>query len=101
MNNLSINQLARESGEQLNNSQLYQLKFYADSKDYKNKLFTFKVVSFIDCGRLLYRFESNGNHIRSVFLVYVNVSDGSLFSVPSDTEVLKIPFFMDCDKKRR
>jgi len=101
MNNLSINQLAHESGEQLNNSQLYQLKFYADSEIYKNKLFTFKVVNFVDCGRLLYRFETRGNRIRSVFLVYVNISDGSLFSIPSDSEVLKIPFFMDCDKKRR
>lgn len=45
----------------------YQLKFYADSPDYRNKLFVFEVKDLAACNRLLSQFVSSGNVIKSAY----------------------------------
>lgn len=46
-----------------------QLKFYADSADYKNKLFTFNLTDVANFNRILAKFIRSGNKIRAAFII--------------------------------
>lgn len=45
-----------------------KITFYADHAQYRNKLFTFKIVNYFAAYNLLIHFVQSGNHIRSCYI---------------------------------
>ena len=57
-----------------------RVNFYGDSREYKNKFFSFKVCNQIEARKCLNRFEKDGVYIRAAFYT---IKDGDLIKFSS------------------